>query len=72
MGGGASQRTSAEAGRSTGPRVPRMSPGKSVARRRSVHLHSAIFWAMMISAPIVWAFAIYLCALIFHSGFPGK
>jgi len=29
--------------------------------------HSPIFWAMMISAPIVWALAILVIARIFHA-----
>jgi hypothetical protein len=51
-----------------GRRGPRAAPGESVARRRpSSYLRSPIFWAMMISAPILWALAILVIARIFHA-----
>ena len=44
-----------------------------VEAARAGYLHSPIFWAMMIGAPILWAFVIYLlylCARIFVPGAP--
>jgi hypothetical protein len=49
-------------------RAPAVAPGESVDRRRSSeYLHSPVFWAMMISAPILWALAIIVIARIFHA-----
>jgi hypothetical protein len=47
---------------------PRAAAGARVIRRRtSEYLRSPIFWAMMISAPIVWALALFVIARIFHA-----
>jgi len=51
--------------RSAGRRGTR-NPGQSVVRRPP-YLRSPVFWALMISAPILWGLAILLVARIFHA-----
>lgn len=46
----------------------RAEPGESALRRpSSAYLRSPVFWAMVISAPILWGLAILLTARIFHA-----
>jgi hypothetical protein len=55
-------------GRSAGRRPRRAARGEIVTTLRSPgYLRSPIFWAMMISAPILWALAILVAARIFHA-----
>jgi hypothetical protein len=67
-------------GRSVPPQAPavtrdsdrrpgtRAEPGESAVRRpSSAYLRSPVFWAMVISAPILWGLAILLTARIFHA-----
>jgi len=48
-------------------RDPGPVPGDVVREPASTYLRSPIFWAMMISAPILWALAILVVARIFHA-----
>jgi hypothetical protein len=42
-------------------------PGDVAREPSSTYLRSPIFWAMMISAPILWALAILVVARVFHA-----